>query len=158
MNRGTGVCTSTCIRSYVMNNKLMASIAAQIPEGSGIKIPPNVFIEMDGEMMAYEPGKSLVVRFPVKEKYQNPFGFMQGGMVVAAVDNTIGPLSLLVAEPSVTTQLNTTYIRPIGADHEYITITATIVEKTRRNLHLQADVRNGAGKLCVKCFASCAVI
>ncbi len=141
-----------------MNNELMASIAAQIPEESSIKIPPNVFLEMDGEMMAYEPGESLVVRFPVKEKYQNPFGFMQGGMVVAAVDNTIGPLSMLVAKPSVTAQLNTTYIRPIGADQDFITITATVVEKTRRTLHLQADVRNGAGKLCVKCFASCSII
>ncbi len=141
-----------------MNNELMASIAAQVPEESGIKIPPNVFLEMDGEMMTYTPGESLVVRFPVKEKYQNPFGFMQGGMVAAAVDNTIGPLSMLVAPPSVTTQLNTTYIRPIDANQDFITITATVVEKTKRTLHLQADVKNEAGKLCVKCFASCSII
>ncbi len=141
-----------------MNNELVASIAAQIPEESGIKIPPNIFLEMDGEMMTYTPGESLVVRFPVKEKYQNPFGFMQGGMVVAAVDNTIGPLSMLVAKPSVTTQLNTTYIRPIDANQDFITITAMVVEKTKRTLHLQADVKNKAGKLCVKCFASCSIL
>ena len=141
-----------------MNNELMASIAAQIPEDSGIKIPPNIFLEMDGEITDYTPGQSLVAKFPVKERYQNPFGFMQGGMVVAAVDNTIGPLSMLVAPPSVTAQLNTTYIRPIDADQDFITITATVVERTKRTLHLQADVRNGAGKLCVKCFASCSII
>ena len=139
-------------------NKLMASLADRVPESSGIKIPPNVFLEMEGEMTGYEAGKSLTVTFPVKEKYQNPFGFMQGGMIVAAVDNTIGPLSMLEAPPSVTTQLNTTYIRPIGPDQTHISITAVIVEKTKRHLHMQADVRNGEGKLCVTCFASCAMI
>ncbi len=142
----------------IMNDELLASIAKHIPEGSGIKIPPNVFMEMEGELIEYKPGKSLTVKFPVKEKYQNPFGYMQGGMVVAAVDNTIGPLSMLEASPSVTSQLNTTFIRPIGADQDYIYITAEVIEKTKRNLHVQADVRNDMGKLCVKCFASCSII
>ena len=141
-----------------MSNDLMESIAKKVPAESGIKIPPNVFLEMEGEMIEYKAGNSLTVKFPIKEKYQNPFGYMQGGMVVAAVDNTIGPLSMLEASPSVTSQLNTTYIRPIGPDQEYIYITATVVEKTKRNLHIQADVRNETGKLCVKCFASCSIM
>ena len=141
-----------------MSNDLMASIAKNIPAEAGIKIPPNVFLEMEGEIIEYKTGHSLIAKFPTKEKYQNPFGHMQGGMIVAAVDNTIGPLSMLEASPSVTSQLNSTYIRPITKDQQYIYITATVVEKTKRNIHIQADVRNEAGSLCVKCFASCSII
>jgi len=35
---------------------------------------------------------------------------MQGGMIAAAVDNTIGPLSFLVAAPNVTRRLEMKYI------------------------------------------------
>jgi len=141
-----------------MNNELMESISKHLPAESDIQIPPNVFLEMEGEMIEYKAGHSLTLKFPTKEKYQNPFGNMQGGMIVAAVDNTIGPLSMLEASPSVTSQLNTTYIRPVGADQKHIYITAMVVDKTKRNIHLQADVKNDAGKLCVRCFASCSII
>ena len=139
-----------------MGNELFTLLKKKIPEDAGIVIPPRIFEDMEGELVDYVDGVSLTVRFPVKERYQNPYGFVQGGIVVAAVDNTIGPLSFLLAAPSVTSQLNATFIRPIGPDQTYITVKATVVEKTKKNIHLQADVINGSGKLCVKCFASCA--
>ncbi len=135
---------------------LLEKVASTLPPE--IEVPPKVFIDMGAEIVDFEEGHSLCVRFPVRERYQNPFGFMQGGMVAAAIDNTIGPLSMLVASPSVTTQLNTTFIRPIGQTEEFIEITAQVVEITRRHLHIQADVRNAAGKLCVKGMASCSII
>ena len=141
-----------------MHDELMVSIAEKFLSKKGIVFPPLVFLEMDGEMLDYRAGVFLTVKFPVKKRYQNPFGFMQGGMIVAAVDNTIGPLSMLEAEASVTSQLNTTYIRPIGPEQGSIYITATIVAKTRRTLHIRADVKNEAGTLCVTCFASCVLM
>ena len=68
---------------------------------------------MEGEFVDYQEGQTLSVRFPVKERYQNAIGHMQGGMIVATIDNTLGPLSFLVAPPSVTTQLNTS-VHPPG--------------------------------------------
>ena len=53
-------------------------------------------------------------------------------MIVAAIDNTLGPLSFLVALPSVTTQLNTSYIRPVTAQVVHIIITGRVLERTRR--------------------------
>ncbi len=141
-----------------MHDALMAVIAEKFALKQGVLFPPRAFLEMGGEMIAYTAGVFLTVKFPVQTRYQNPFGFMQGGMIAAAVDNTIGPLSMLEAEASVTSQLNITYIRPIGPDEDFIYITATIVAKTRRTLHIQADVKNGAGALCVTAFASCVLI
>jgi len=59
-------------------------------------IPPPVFVSMQGEFMEFElDSGTLITRFPVLDKYLNPYGYMQGGMVAAAVDNTLGPLSMV---------------------------------------------------------------
>ncbi|MDX1993058.1 MAG: PaaI family thioesterase [bacterium] len=130
----------------------------QKAENAGLEIPPKVFLDMEGEMLEYIEGKSLRVRFPVKERYQNPLGYMQGGMIVAAMDNTIGPLSYLVAPPSVTTQLNTSYIRPVTPQDAYIEVVAILVERTRRQIFLSAEAMNPAGKRVATCTATCMLI
>ena len=68
-------------------------------------------------------------------------------MIVAAMDNTFGPLSYMVAPPSVTTHINATYIRPVTADDTYIDVTATVVEITKSMLHMRAEVKNVDGEL-----------
>ena len=135
---------------------VMAKIAERVAGVSSMEVPPKSFQEMKGEILEYEPGR-LTARFPVQTRYRNPFGFMQGGFVVAAVDNAIGLLSLLEAEPSVTTQLNTTYIRPIGPKVEAIVIEARVVAKTRGHLYMEAEVA-ALDKLCVRCFATFAIV
>ncbi len=126
------------------------AISDKLPQDGGLKIPPPVFIFLGGEVLE-ATDTTLTIRYPVKEVYQNPFGFMQGGLLTALIDNTIGPLSFMVANPSVTTQLNTTYIRPVGPDEEFIVVTGKMTHKTRRQLFMEAEVKNAAGK--VVCFA-----
>ena len=118
-----------------------------MPKQADIELPPRIHQEMEGEFIDYIEGKSLTVRFPVKKRYQNPFGAMQGGMIVAAIDCSYGPLAYLVTPPSVTTHINTTYIRPVTAVEKYIDVIATVVEITRRQIHMRADVKNSAGQL-----------
>ena len=96
-----------------MSSELTNEILSKLPKHPSIEIPPKIFVDMDGEFLEYVEGKSLTTRFPVKERYQNPLGAMQGGMIVAAMDNTYGPLSYMVAAPSVTTHMNATYIHPV---------------------------------------------
>ena len=44
-------------------------------------VPPPIFEIMQCEIIEYkQEEKSLIVRLPVLEKWQNPFGSMQGGM------------------------------------------------------------------------------
>ncbi|GAB4345400.1 MAG: hypothetical protein Kow00117_22940 [Phototrophicales bacterium] len=116
---------------------------------TGLKIPPPIFLDMEGEVL--DSGENFMkIRFPVKERYQNPFGYMQGGMLVAAMDNTIGPLSFMVAPPNVTTQLNISYIRPVTAETPYIIVEATVKEQTRKMLFIEARALNPEGKvLCI---------
>ena len=109
-------------------------------------IPPPVFVAMQGEFLQFDlDDGSLTAQFPVLEDYLNPFGAMQGGMIAAAVDNTLGPLSVLVAPPNVTRRLEMTYSRPITPDLEYIIVVGKLLDREGRRLFFKAHVRDDAG-------------
>ncbi len=127
-----------------------------MPGSQQAQTPP-CFLTMEGELIAYEPGRMLTARFPNRERYENPLRFMQGGFIVAAIDNAIGPLSYSIA-PSVTIQLNTSYIRPVTPADTHIEVTARLEERTSRQLFLAAQVRNPAGKLVATCYAVFSVL
>ena len=101
---------------------------------------------MQGEFVAYDSDVgTLKVRFPILESYLNPYGMMQGGMVAAAVDNTLGPLSMLVAPPNVTRRLELTYSRPVRPDVGHIVVTARLVSHDGQRLHFRAEVTDPDG-------------
>jgi acyl-coenzyme A thioesterase PaaI-like protein len=117
-------------------------------------IPPPVFISMQGEFLAFDQEAGiLTTRFPVLEKFLNPYGPMQGGMVAAAVDNTLGPLSMLVAPPNVTRRLEMKYSLPVTPDLEFITVKAWLLNREGRWLYFVADVHDQAGKILAKAKA-----
>lgn len=89
---------------------------------------------------------TLTVQFPVLESYLNPYGTMQGGMIAAAVDNTLGPLSVLVAPPNVTRRLEMAYSRPVTPDLGQIVITSKLLERKDRWLFFRADVYDNGGR------------
>ena len=119
----------------------------------GLLLPPPCLLDMQAEFVTYHEGASLSLRFPVLERYRNPMGNMQGGLVAAAFDNTLGPLSYLVAPPSVTMSLNTQFVRPVVPGTAYLLCEARVVERTRNVLHLAADARLPDGKLVAMCQA-----
>jgi len=118
----------------------------ELQAGGQLKLPPPIFIDMEGEFVELDlDAKTMTVRFPVLERYQNPMGYMQGGMIAAAVDNAIGPLSFLVAKPNVTKTMEMTYLRPIPATITEIIITAAFESQNGRELIFVADVLRGDG-------------
>ena len=118
-------------------------------------IPPPIFVAMHGEFLEFDrDGELLITRFPVLERYLNPYGAMQGGMVAAAVDNTLGPLSMLVAPPNVTRRLEMKYSRPITIDLEFITVRAKLMNREGRWLTFSAEVRDQEGMLLAKARAA----
>ena len=130
---------------------LMDAMASQ--GAAGLKLPPPVFVDMETEVRDYRPGQgddkigaSMTARFPVLERYQNPMGMMQGGMVAAAVDGVIGPLSYLVAPPSVTAQLVMPYLAPAMEGTEYVEVQARLVSRAGRQLVFDATVTAPDGK------------
>lgn len=114
-------------------------------------IPPPVFEMMEGEFLAFDlDAGSLTTRFPVLEEQLNPYGSMQGGMMAAAVDNTLGPLSMLIAPPNVTRRLYMKYSKPATPDLEYITVKGKLLERKGRRLTFRADVRDQEGVLLAR--------
>jgi acyl-coenzyme A thioesterase PaaI-like protein len=101
---------------------------------------------MQGELLAFdEQAGTLSARFPILPGQLNPYDTLQGGFLAAAVDNTFGPLSLLVAPPNVTRRMELTYSRPIPPDLGYITIHARLSGQDGRRLQLNADVLDAQG-------------
>lgn len=124
------------------------SFIESLPGNLGKTPVPPVFKEMNGQIIAYDlDAGSLTCQFPVETRYQNPYGTMQGGMIAAAIDNTLGPLSVLVAPPNVTRHMEIRYKRPITAEHQYITVTATFQSREDPYLILIAQVRTDSGEL-----------
>jgi len=108
--------------------------------------PPPIFTAMEGEFTAFDLEEgSLTARFPVLESYLNPYRTMQGGMIASAVDNALGPLSVLIAPANVTRRLEMTYSRPITVDMGYISVTARLLERKDRWLFFRADVHSPEG-------------
>jgi uncharacterized protein (TIGR00369 family) len=117
-------------------------------------IPPPVFVTMKGEFVEFDLENGfLKTKFPVQNQFLNPFRSMQGGIVAAAIDNTFGPLSMLVAPPSVTRRIEMKYSRPVTPDLGYITVEAQFVNRDHRMLTFRADVRDLKGNLLAKAKA-----
>ena len=117
-------------------------------------IPPPIFEAMQGEFVEYDaPAGVLTTHFPVLPEHLNPYRTLQGGMLAAAVDNTLGPLSMLVAPPNVTRRLELTYSRPVPADLPYIVVHAQFLGREGQQLTFKATVRDPAGVLLARARA-----
>jgi acyl-coenzyme A thioesterase PaaI-like protein len=104
-------------------------------------IPPPVFQTFQGKFLEFDPlSSSLYAQFPVLGQYLNPFGNLQGGITTALVDNTIGPLSFLIAPPNITHRLNMKFIRPITLEMGYIQIKCQLVSRKGLRLIFKAEV------------------
>lgn len=111
-------------------------------------IPPPIFIAMQGEVIMADIAEGIFrCRFPVLPEQLNPFGYMQGGMVSAAMDNTIGPLSLLVAPPSVTLKMEVEYLHAVSSEVDYIYTTATFLKQRKKILQFKAVVTDETDEL-----------
>lgn len=117
-------------------------------------LPPPVFETMHGEFLAYdEDNGTLKTRFPVLNQFLNPYRAIQGGILAAAVDNTIGPLSMLVAPPNVTRRLEMKYSNPVTPDLQYISVEGKFLGRDGNWLTFSAEVRGQDGVLLARAKA-----
>jgi len=104
-------------------------------------LPPPSFTVMKGEIIAYDKEKkTLLSKMPVLRDWLNPYGTMQGGMINAAIDNAVGPLSLLVAPLNMTRTMETKYIKAITMELECIYVQAILVEEKKKRLTFEVAV------------------
>lgn len=141
-----------------MHNDIFQRLKQLMPYDHTMELPPKIFLDMQGEFIEFVENIKLVARFPNMERYMNPFGFMQGGILVAAMDNTLSPFSYASAPPNITKEITTEFKRPVKQVEQYIDVVATIVEKATSYISLQAEVLNEKGKLVARCVAHCVYI
>ncbi len=109
-------------------------------------LTPPIFEVMKCEIVEYnEAQKSLTCKIPVLEQWLNPYGTMQGGMIDAAIDNAVGPLSMLVALPNMTRTIETKLIKSVSMDVGYIYVKAKLIEEKKRRLTFEASILDNKG-------------
>jgi uncharacterized protein (TIGR00369 family) len=141
-----------------LSHRLYRILRARASTGV-LKIPPPCFDEMKGAFTAFDEGQRLLTaRFPVDARYQNPLGYMQGGFITAAIDNTLGPLSYLVAPPSVTLQLSTQYLRPVAPGASHIVVHGRVDEMTKSYLFMSARVLDPRDRVVAIAQAHCQIL
>ncbi|MBT20721.1 thioesterase [Candidatus Poribacteria bacterium] len=130
-----------------LSEKLIAMMQDNLEEVTHhAQIPPPAFDEMEGKIIKFDQESNmLTVKFPILQKHLNPFGNMQGGMIAAAVDNAVGPLSMLIAPPNFTRNLEMKYKKAINSDLDYITVITKFVQKRKRFLYFEATVLDDLG-------------
>ena len=121
------------------------------PEGfDNVTVPPPVFTAMGTEFLSIDiENSTITVKFQVPESTLNPFGSMQGGMIAAAIDNAVGPLSMITGPINFTRDMTLKYRKPVSRDYEYIIVKATFIEKKGRRLYFSAEVMDPEGTLLV---------
>ena len=117
-------------------------------------LPPPSFTSMQAKIIAYDKKEqSIKVLMPILENTLNPYNTMQGGMIVAALDNAIGPLSMLTAPSNVTRRMTTEYRKPLKAEIKNIIVEAHFVEKKGRKLFFEGSIKDEKGTLYVTALA-----
>lgn len=112
------------------------------------EIPPPVFRQLGGRIVAYEDGRELRSRWPLPDWCRGPKGYVQGGYLEMLFDNSYGPLAYLVARTvSRSLSLATEFVRPLGPEEDSVDVRVHLVDRTRRFLLLDGEALNGDGKL-----------
>ena len=118
-----------------------------------ILLPPPIFLEMGGEILEYdETNSTIMIKFPLKYNYANPFNKMQGGVIAAAIDNTFGPLSMLAAPLNYTRTMEVKYKKQIDVNDDFIIVEAIVTGQKTKRLFLEAKVYDQLG--CVMATAN----
>jgi acyl-coenzyme A thioesterase PaaI-like protein len=106
-------------------------------------LPPPSFEVMQCKILEFNAEeKFMIVKIPVLKDWLNPYGTMQGGMIIAAVDNAVGPLSLLVAPKNMTRNIESKLLKPILMESEFIYVKATLSEEKKRRLTFNIIVKD----------------
>lgn len=90
-----------------------------------------------------QEGLTLRATFEVGELHQGAPGLAHGGLLTAAVDETLGALNWLLMAPAVTARLETNFVRPVPVG-SVLELSARIVGVEGRKVYTAAIGRLGA--------------
>ncbi len=132
---------------------------SEAPTIGGMPMPPSAVLMGWRLVWLDAEAGEMEVAFEGKPEFRNPAGYVQGGIIAAMMDDTMGPL--LVAHtggrkyPS-TIDLHTHYLRPVPVGP--VSVKARVVRLGRQIVFLEAELFERSGKLAARAQASAALM
>ena len=119
------------------------------------RLPPPTFEYLIGEVLEQAPGKVRCLFRPTEER-TNPWGAVQGGILAAFFDDTMGPavFSIAAGRGFTTVSMNVTYLRA-AKPGEPVVCEATVVKHGRTQAYVEASLtRETDGALLARATAA----
>lgn len=118
------------------------------------KVPPPCWNLFDARAIIMEPGHSLI-EFRTEPAHENPFGFVQGGLLAAMIDNCIGPaVFLLVPNRQMSTiEMKLNYLAP-ARPGEVLRGEAHVIKHGRTTAFVEISLTREDGTLVAKASAT----
>jgi len=119
-----------------------------------MRLPPPTFAYLNGEVLEQAPGR-VRCRFRPTEEMTNPLGAVQGGILAAFFDDTMGPAVVSIADGRgfTTVSLHVTYLRAARPD-EPVVCEAVVVKHGRTQAYVEATLtRESGGEIVARATA-----
>lgn len=98
---------------------------------------------------------AIEVEFLARDEFTNPSGFVQGGMIAAMLDDTLGPAAFAMADGkrmTTTIDLHVHYMRPVRPGR--VTTTAKVVSLGAKIAFLKGELFDADKRLSATATAS----
>lgn len=120
------------------------------PTDPRIQVPPNCDLTLGMVCLdKASPGRT-VWRMPAAERFSNPAGIMQGGLVAAFADSAMGASAVTFLEGRrafvANAELKVSFLRPVSIGST-LTCTAEVLSGGRRASFLKAEVVDDEGRV-----------
>jgi uncharacterized protein (TIGR00369 family) len=105
-----------------------------------------------------EPG-SVVIAYEAREDFNNPQGFVQGGMLAAMLDDAMGPALVAMLEPGLfatTVELKVNFVRPATAGR--LIARGRVVHRGRSIAFLEGRLETADGELVATSTATARIV
>ena len=118
---------------------------AIIVNDAATHLPPGAQL-LGREWLGFDENGDALIRFEAQSAFTNRHGTIQGGFLAAMLDSATGVCALAGLAPDltvVTKSLDTRFLKPATVGP--ITAKARVVERTDRDMVVQADLIDSAG-------------
>lgn len=142
------------------HDAILQALRDVAPEAMLERVPPKIFHELGVEFVTYRKKALLTATFPADERFANPMGTYQGGVLGGALDIVYGSLALLVTKgkPTVTLTLETSFHRPIAAEGRPFTVEARLRAAHGTTVFLEGSVKGPDGKVAATSATTMAIV
>jgi acyl-coenzyme A thioesterase PaaI-like protein len=130
---------------------ILTALRDLMPEDLLDHVPPQIFEELGVAFTVYKNKHYLAATFPAQQRFANPMGAFQGGIVDGALDVLYGSLAFFITggRPAVTLTMESSFHRPIPANGQPFTAEVRLRAAHGRTIFLEGAVKGPDGKTAV---------